>query len=645
MSSEINTIFFIGNYLPRKCGIATFTSDLCSAVAEESPGTRCAVVAMNDTSKGYQYPDIVRFELAQNRLADYYRAADYLNMNQIDVVCVQHEYGIYGGQSGSHLLALLRELTMPVVTTLHTVLKDPGESEMRVLKELCQISDRVVVMSRKGYGFLQDVYGVPESKIAFIHHGIPDIPYMDPNYYKDKFGVEGKLLMLTFGLLSPGKGLELMLEALPAVVERYPNLAYIILGATHPAIVHESGEEYRLSLQRLALDLGVQNQVVFVNRFVELQELCEYLSAADIFVTPYPSEAQITSGTLAYAIGAGNAVVSTPYWYAEELLAESRGRLVPFADPGAMAEQIIDLFDNPMERNAMRKKAYVFSRDMIWKKVALRYLEEFGRVKEERRHVNRVKFPLKPTAFEGEALPEIVLNHFRLMTDDTGILQHAHFTVPDRREGYCSDDNARALIVALKAKEFLPKDAGLDGLAARYLTFLEYAFNDELGRFRNFMTYDRRWLEQAGSEDCHARCLQGLGFVVGMNWTRGVTALAMRLFARALPTLEGFTSPRAWALSLTGIREYLLQFGGDRDARQMFELLSIRLFDQFAEHSVEEWPWLEDTLTYANGSIARALLVSGQVLQREDMTEAGLRSLRWLMEIQTSAEGHLSLVP
>ena len=642
--SSINTIFFIGNYLPRKCGIATFTTDLCDAVAQEARDTRCSVIAMNDIPEGYRYPDRVSFEVAQNRLADYGKAADYLNMNQVDVVCVQHEYGIFGGPSGSYVLALLRELRMPVVTTLHTILREPSDGERLVLEELCQISDRVVTMSRRGYEFLRDIYSVPESKITHIHHGIPNVPFMDTSYYKDQFDAEGKLLMLTFGLLSPGKGLELSLEALPGVVDRYPQLVYIILGATHPATAQKSGEEYRLCLRRLAKKLGIQRNVIFVNRFVELRELREYLCASDVYVAPYTTEEQITSGTLAYALGAGSAIVSTPNWYAQELLGEGRGRLVPFADPEAMSKEIIDLFDHPVERNFMRKKAYLFGRDMIWQNVARRYFELFARVREERRHVPHLGYSAIFADFKDTELPEIGIDHLRLLTDDTGILQHAHFTMPNRRQGYCSDDNARALVVALKAKAFMHEDAALNILASRYLTFLEYAFNDEIGRFRNFMTYDRRWKEQVGSEDCHARSLLGLGFVVGMNWTRGVTALAMRLFARALPVLEGFSSPRSWAYAIVGIREYLRQFGGDHAARRMLEVLSNRLYDHFIANAVEGWPWLEDTLTYANGAVSQALLASGRVMERDDMLEMGLRSLRWLMEIQTSADGHLSLV-
>ena len=320
----IGSVAVIGNSVPRKCGIATFTSDLVEALSTEASDINCFTVAMNDKPEGYPYPDTVRFEIIQNRLNDYSTASEFLNISQTNIVCVQHEYGIFGGPAGSHLLKLLGNLRVPVVTTLHTVLKDPGPEHLKVMCTLADLSDKLVVMSQKAVGFLKEIYGVPEEKIAFIHHGIPDTPFMDSNYYKDQFGVEGRKVLLTFGLLSPNKGIETMLEALPDVIKKHPEVTYIILGATHPHVLEEQGEEYRISLQQLALKLGVDDHVIFQNRFVELNELCEFLGTADIYITPYLEEAQITSGTLAYAMGTGKAVISTPYWYAVEMLAEGQ---------------------------------------------------------------------------------------------------------------------------------------------------------------------------------------------------------------------------------------------------------------------------------------------------------------------------------
>src|SRR5574341_2089175 len=368
--SMIRQIAFIGNYLPRKCGIATFTTDLCEAVAGQYPDTECTVVAMNDQSDGYDYPESVRFEIPQEDLKSYRSAADFLNLQNIDLVCLQHEFGIFGGQAGSHILTLLRGLHMPVVTTLHTVLTDPDANQRLIMGELAQLSDRLVVMSERAAQYLQTIYNVPAEKIDLIPHGIPDVPFVDPNFYKDKFEVEGKQVLLTFGLLSPNKGIETVIKALPKILEKYPDVVYMVLGATHPNVIRLQGESYRDSLRKLATELGVEENVIFHNQFVSLDELVEFIGAADIYITPYLTPSQIVSGTLAYTVGAGKAVISTPYWYAEELLADERGLIVPFQDSEAIAEQVTYLFENEVERHAIRKRAYLYGREMVWSKVA-----------------------------------------------------------------------------------------------------------------------------------------------------------------------------------------------------------------------------------------------------------------------------------
>ena len=638
----IDSVAVIGNYLPRQCGIATFTTDLVEALSAEAPDINCWAVAINDTPEGYPYPEKVRFEINQNKLTDYSVASEFLNINQTDIVCVQHEYGIFGGPAGSHILQLLGELRMPVVTTLHTVLNDPPPEYLDVMRTLADLSDRLIVMSHKASAFLEDTYGVPEEKIAFIHHGIPDTPFMDPNYYKDQFGVEGKKVLLTFGLLSPNKGIETMLQALPAVINKHPDVTYIILGATHPHVLQAHGDEYRISLHQLAHKLNISDHVIFKNRFVELKELCEFLGTADIYVTPYLEEAQITSGTLAYAMGTGKAVVSTPYWYAAEMLDKGRGRIVPFKNPDALAEQIINLLDNDTDRQIIRKKAYTFSRAAIWKEVARKYLEVFSAVRLKRarhprpRHtyVENIK---SITNFE---LPELKLDHLKTLTDDTGILQHATHTIPDRIHGYCTDDNARALMVAAIGRKYLLTDGKFfDSLGNLYLSFLLYAFNDETGRFRNFMSYSRQWMEEAGSEDAHGRALWGLGRAVAFLDNPGQLAMTVTLFSLALKAAEHFNSPRAIGFALVGIHAYLQKFSGDSEVRRIRETLADRLFNQFNNNATESWPWLENSLNYANGKLPHALLLSGQWMQRSDMIDMGIKSLEWLLTIQ-SEEGH-----
>ena len=620
--STINRIGFIGNYLPRQCGIATFTTDLCEAIATEYSDTSCMALPVNDIKAGYAYPPRVRFELAEKDIESYRRAADFLNINSVDLVCLQHEYGIFGGPAGSHILALLRELRAPIVTTLHTVLKEPNPDQRRVLQEVAALSDRVVVMSERGVEFLQAVYGVLPEKIDLIPHGIPDVAFVDPSFHKDLFGVEGKMVLLSFGLLSANKGIETVIAALPAIVARYPEVVYIIVGATHPHVLRQDGETYRLSLQRLAQEQGVAGQVIFYNRFVSLEELIEFISVADIYVTPYLSPAQITSGTLAYTLGAGKAVISTPYWYAEEMLAEERGVLVPFRDPAALAEQVIDLLANESKRHAMRKRAYLFGRAMIWPEVAQRYMASFERARAERRHFIPSDFAVKPLDQRPGELPPLKLNHLHHLTDSTGMIQHATFIVPNYQEGYSIDDNARALIVSTYMAELELGNGEALALASRYLAFIGYAFNRETGRFRNFMDYQRNWLEDSGSEDSHGRTLWALGAVLGRSNTPALQSMAGRLFEQALPAILKTTSPRAWAFTLIGIHEYLRRFDGDRRASQVRDELAGRLLTLYQSNRSDDWQWYEMGLSYCNAVLSHAILMCGQWIPNKAMTES-----------------------
>ena len=635
MTTEIKRIAVIGDYLPRQCGIATFTSDLCEALAAEYGDSICFAMPVNDTERGYDYPPRVRFELQEHELDSYRRAADFLNINNVDLVCVQHEFGIYGGPAGSHLLAFLRDLRMPVVTTLHTVTLEPNAAQRRVMQELAQCSDRLVVMSRRGIEYLQEIYGVPATKLDLIPHGIPDIPFVDPNFQKDCFGVEGKAVLLTFGLLSANKGIEFVIEALPAIVERFPDLVYLVVGATHPHVKRKEGESYRLRLQWLAQERGVEQNVIFHNRFVSLEELVEFMGAADIYLTPYLNREQITSGTLAYSVGAGKAVISTPYWYAEELLAEGRGVLVPFRDSSAIAQRVIELLDNQAEFNAIRKRAYLCGREMIWPAVARQYMESFQRARAQRTRSPR------PAFVPRSELPALNLDHLRRLTDDTGILQHAVFSVPSYAEGYTTDDNSRALDVTTLLEGLGLVDSNdATQLSAWYLAFLWLAFDPKQQRFRNFLSYDRHWLDEVGSEDSHGRALCALGMVLGRSDNRGLTGAASRLFELALPAVSTFASPRAWAFALIGLHEYSRRFSGDRAAKTTEETLAQRLVDSYAGNHAPDWEWFEDVLAYSNATLPHALLVAGADLERQDMTELALRTLDWLATVHRSKEGH-----
>jgi glycosyltransferase involved in cell wall biosynthesis len=638
-SSHIRKIAFLGDYLPRKCGIATFTTDLRCAIAAEFPALKCLVVPVNDLAGGYDYPAEVRFEIAEQDLPSYLRAADFLNITDVDAVCVQHEFGIFGGPAGSHLLALLRELRMPIVTTLHTVLREPNTEQRRVMRELIRVSTRLVVMSERGAEFLREIYQAPPAKIDLIPHGIPDMPFADPNYFKDEFGVAGKQVLLTFGLLSPNKGIEYALQALPEIIREFPNLVYIVLGQTHPNLLRGEGEAYRLSLERLAKDLGVQKHVVFFNRFVELEELMRFIGAADIYLTPYLTEAQITSGTLAYAFGAGNAVVSTPYWHAAELLSEDRGKLVPFRDPHGISVAVSELLRDEPLRHSLRKNAYKLGREMIWSRVAQLYGKSFKQARQDHSFVGRKPSPIKTLDEQPGQLPDLKLDHLYRMSDSTGIFQHASFTVPNFAEGYCTDDNARALVLALMLQKLGHGTPQLSAHAATYAAFLNHAFNRERGRFRNFMSFDRHWLEEVGSEDCQGQALWALGLCVSQAGQGSFQALAAQLFEQALPVAAEFASPRAWAFTLIGIDEYLRRFGGDRRASQFRESLTAKLTQRYADAATEDWHWFEEVISYANAKLPHAMILSGRCLENATMLELGLKTLRWLVKIQTSSAG------
>ncbi|MCG6959591.1 glycosyltransferase family 4 protein [bacterium BMS3Abin03] len=637
-NSTLNRIAFIGNYLPRQCGIAAFTTDLCEAIALQYSETSCIALPINDVATGYAYPPRVRFELTEKDIDSYLRASDFLNINNVDLVCLQFEYGIFGGRAGSHILALLRGLRMPIVTTLHTILKNPDPDQRRVLEEVAALSDRLIVMSERGSEFLHDVYNVSLEKVDMIPHGIPDVPFVDPSFNKDLFGVEGKIVLLSFGLLSPNKGIETVISALPKIIASYPDIVYIVVGATHPHIIQQDGESYRLSLQWLAQQKGVESNVIFYNRFVSLNALVEFISAADIYITPYLNEAQIASGTLAYTLGAGKAIISTPYWYAQEILSDGRGVLVPFHDPETLAEQVINLLDNEAQRHAMRKRAYIFGRAMIWSEVAQRYMESFERARLERRHYIPPGFIAKALDKSTGELPPLKLDHLQNMTDETGIFQHALFTVPNYSHGYTTDDNARALLVSILLDE-LGSSENL-GLASRYLAFLGFAFNDQTKRFRNFMNYQRNWLEESGSDDSHGRALLALGTVLNHSNAPALNSMAGWLFEQTLPAILLTTSPRAWAFALIGIYEYSQKYAGDRRANTVQDELAGRLLTLYQNNSSEEWRWYEKTLSYCNAALPHALLTCGKSIPNRDMTDAGLESLKWLSDLQHSREGH-----
>jgi glycosyltransferase involved in cell wall biosynthesis len=612
-------------------------------LAEQAPDADGFALAMNDPARSYPYPPRVRFEVTQGDLGSYWRAADFLNVNRVDVLCVQHEYGIFGGKAGAHLLTMLRGLRVPIVTTLHTILSEPDPSQRLVIDELAHLSARLVVMSVWGAEQLHRVHGIPRDRIDLIPHGIPDVP-VDPQS-KDRLGVGDKTVILTFGLLSPDKGIEYVIDALPEILAAHPDTVYMILGATHPHVVEREGEAYRLMLEARGERLGVGANLIFHNRFVSQAELTECLSATDIYITPYLQAEQSTSGTLAYAVGAGKAVISTPYNYARELLSDGRGVLVPWRDSGAIARQVISLIGDDDQRRAMCARASAHGVGMTWPVVAREYLASFSRAKAEQRHLQRMSFEPPTLASRPAGLPDVSLKHVLAMTDDTGMLQHATFSIPRYGDGYCVDDNARALLLMTLLDEAGSDDpAVVRRLAARYLAFVSYAFDRTTGRFRNFLSYARQWQESSGSEDSHGRSLWALGAVVGRAGDPGRHSLAGDLFHAAIPAVAAMTSPRAWAYALLGINEYLRAFQGDSAVATLRAELALRLFGLVKRTGTADWPWFENSLTYCNARLPQALVVSAFHLQRPDMMDAGLRSLEWLVSLQSSPYGDFAAV-
>ena len=640
--SPFGRFAFIGNSLPRRCGIATFTTDLQQAIERSPPYEQCGIVAMNNYGCTYDYPPTVRLQIDDRCLGEYERAADVLNRARCEVVSLQHEFGIFGGEAGGHIMALAARLTVPLVTTLHTVLSQPTPAQRRVLGGIVDASSRVIVMAEKGRELLRTVYQVAAAKIEVIPHGTPDCAFVAPDQAKSALGFEGHPVILTFGLLAPSKGIEVMIDAMPEVLKSSAAAVYVVLGATHPNLIRDQGEAYRSGLIARVRALGIQDHVVFLDQFVDQATLLRFISMCDVYATPYLNEAQLTSGTLAYSFGLGKAVVSTPYWHARELLGDGRGVLVPFGDVAALGREVAGLLSDEPRRLAMRERAYAESRAMTWPKIAERYRAAFEstargaslrlalpRQDEDASAARRCHQP-------AQAMP---IGHLLSLCDDTGLLQHAVHAVADRSHGYCTDDNARALLLAC-ALGGPPESRLPEFLTNRFAAFLQHAWNPDTRRFRNFLGFDRRWHSDTGSEDSHGRALWALGECARSDHDHARRSWATALFAEALPAVDGFTSPRAWSFALLGLHAYCAAVTEHAGARSVKELLANRLLAIMAAVETPHWTWFEDGLAYDNARLPQALIVTGCSLGTPRHLTAGLRSLRWLMSLQTAAEGH-----
>lgn len=636
--TKVNRIAFIGNSLPRRCGIATFTTELQQAVVATRPGLKTSIVAMNDPGRTYAYPDTVRVEVAQDRPEDYLAAAEILNSNHVDVVSLQHEFGIFGGEAGCDILPLLSRLAVPVVTTLHTVLAEPTAAQRLVTERIVRVSARVIVMAEKGRQMLMDIYGVPADKIEVIPHGVPDVPFETSDITKHAEGYDNRKVILTFGLLSPNKGIEVMIDAMPAILEACPSAVYVVLGATHPNLIRVDGEAYRKGLVARVEALGLADYVVFLNQFVDQATLLRCISMCDVYVTPYLNAEQMTSGTLAYSFGLGRAVVSTPYWHAAELLADGGGILVPFNDRDVIGRAVAGLLADDAKRQDLAEGAYRRSRSMTWEHTAKRYIKAFESVVAQRTQRMTATDDVTAATRKATRTPEIRTDHLLSMCDDTGLFQHAVHTIADRAHGYCVDDNARGLLLATTLEH--TGEAVLPGqVAGRFAAFVQHAFNPDNGRFRNFMSFDRRWLEEVGSEDSHGRTLWSLGECARHADDPSRRQWASALFAKALPAVENFRSPRALAATLLGLVPFRAARPNDETANRLQSLLSDRLMVSIAAVDAPDWAWFEEGLSYDNARLPQALIATGLATREGALVRAGLRTLDWLVTIQTAPSG------
>ncbi len=631
---------YIGTYPPRECGIGTFTENLVHSMVSNN-GTEAKandgfVVALNDYEQVYSYPKEVKLIIQQEQQADYLEAANFINLSGADLCILQHEFGIFGGQSGVYILPLLHRLEIPLVVTLHTVLKTPSYNEKAVLIEICKMASKIVVMSHKAIEFLTTLYAIPKEKIVFIEHGVPDF-HFDQTQSKKEFKLENKKILLTFGFIGRNKGIETVINALPKIIEKHPEVLYMVLGKTHPNVLRHSGEEYRNYLHRLAKKLNVTDHVLFLNEFIDEKELFKYLAACDVYITPYLNEAQITSGTLSYAMGSGCAVVSTPYWYASELLADERGRLFNFSNPDELAIILNELFDKPTLLKDIQKKAYEYGSQITWPKIGKKYNAAVDVVLDE--PVKKVI--KKETIIDPLLLPPFSLAHIKRMTDDTGIIQHAKFGIPNLKEGYCLDDNARALLMVLMAYRQKKDSLALE-FSPVYLSFIHYMQNKD-GTFRNFLSFNRNFLDEVGSEDCFGRTIWALGYLLGNAPNDAYYQTGKLVFFDAAPNFEKLQSIRSIANTMIGISYYLRSNPSDDGMTERLRNFAHKLIGHYENNKTDEWKWFEPLLAYDNGILPLALLHSAEILHDDKITKVAMDTMNFLTSI-TMQDGYLSII-
>ncbi|TJZ63132.1 glycosyltransferase [Sphingobacterium olei] len=631
-------IAYISTYAPRQCGIATFAHDILSAISFNDQDKKIDqhVFALTDEGEIYDYPDDVVFSIAQHTLADYIKAAEYINQHQYDVCVLEHEYGIFGGKSGDFILSLIDNLDIPLVVNLHTVLKRPSVDERSILNRIAQRASKLVVMSQFAIELLTQVYKIKETKILLIPHGVPQFS-VEHQDAKQKLNLSDRKVIMTFGFIGRSKGIDVAIKALPALVAKFPEVLYLVVGKTHPTTLKRTGEEYRHYLEELVEELNLQNNVRFVNLFVDIADLSLYLSACDIYITPYVNEAQITSGTLSFAVGAGAAVLSTPYWHAKEMLAEGRGVLFNFNDDKKLAHILLDLFSNPDKLDTVRQKAYLYGQELSWNKLGVRYINLFERVvlrQVEEDAVNQLK---KIALY----FPEFDLTHIKRLTNHVGILQHAKYATPNYHHGYCLDDNSRAMLLALMAYELYPSEE-LEGLISTYLNYVHYMQLDS-GKFRNFMSFSNEFLDDEGTEDSFGRTIWSLGYLLKAAPFNSFYQMGKELFFNAVPHFKTMKSVRAVAYNIMGVTYYLEHQPNDKDVLAELSAMAHYIVSEYRQNSGENWQWFEKIISYDNALLPLSILRAGTILKDDVLIEVGMESFKFLDQL-IFEKGYLSII-
>lgn len=628
---------YIGTYPPRECGIGTFTQNLADSMLNHGKGvSEIMVVAMNDHDLKYEYPPEVKISIDQEKQPDYLKAADFINESGADACILEHEFGIFGGISGVYILPLLHRLKIPLISTLHTILKTPSYNEKAILKEICRMSDKVVVMSHKAIQFLVEIYDVPKDKISLIEHGVPEI-HFDKDESRKELKLQNKKLLLTFGFIGRSKGIETAIKALPEVIKKHPDVLYIVLGKTHPNVLRDAGEEYREHLQDLITNLDVSEHVLLINKYIDTEGLFKYLSACDIYITPYLSVAQITSGTLTYAMGSGCAVVSTPYWHAAELLADDRGSLFDFNDSKNLSEVINQLLDEPETLQRIQKKALNYGRNITWPKIGQKYTKLISNIISRPKEVP----PEKEHEIDTEIMPPLSLTHIKRLTDKTGIIQHAKFGIPNFKEGYCLDDNARAVLMACMYYNHNEDPEALD-LMTVYLSFIHYMQKDN-GSFHNFLGFNRNYLDEVGSDDSFGRTIWALGYLIANAPQDAFNQTANLIFGNSIQNFDKIKSIRGLAYTIMGISYYLKVRSSDDGMKKILRKLTDNLMTHYNQNQSENWNWFEALLAYDNGILPLALLHATHVLKDKKVADAAFTSMDFLTE-HTLKDGALSII-